>query len=75
MAHGIQSARKLSPEQISRVDEILDRLLDLPEARRGEARRDLNTDDPLVDAEIDSLLTAIERSAGFLTTMPWSHDE
>jgi hypothetical protein len=48
--------------------------LDLPEARRGEARRDLNTDDPLVDAEIDSLLTAIERSAGFLTTMPWSHD-
>jgi TolA-binding protein len=67
MAQGTQSTSKLSSGQITRVDQILDQLLDLPEGLREEARRDLNTDDPLVNAEIDSLLTAIEASTGFLT--------
>lgn len=75
MAQGIQGTSKLSREQISRVDEILDRLLDMPESGRREARRELITEDALVNAEIDSLLTAIERSTGFLTTGSGSPDK
>lgn len=75
MAQGIQGTSKLSPEQFSRVDEILNRLLDMPDSQRWEARQDLLTEDASVNAEIDSLLTAIERSTGFLTTSGSSDQE
>jgi non-specific serine/threonine protein kinase/serine/threonine-protein kinase len=68
MAEGTQGTAKLTPEQISRVYQIVDQLLDEPAGRREEARRGVNTEDPLVNAEIDSLLSAIDASTGFLTT-------
>jgi non-specific serine/threonine protein kinase/serine/threonine-protein kinase len=65
---GTRSTSRLSSAQISRVDQILDQLLELPEDRRVAAWQDLSTEDPQVNAEVTSLLTAIEASTGFLTT-------
>lgn len=57
----------LSPEQRSRVDALLDDLLDLPEEKRIRALRDRNEEDASVIAEVESLLRAANASIDFLT--------
>ncbi len=53
-------------EQLDRVDQLLDELLDLPpEHRIAELRR--RNEDPGVQAEVESLLQAARASTGFLS--------
>src|SRR5579863_9719317 len=61
-----QTASSLSPEQRSRVDAVLDELLDLPDTERLKRVHALGTEDPAVLAEVESLLLAARASGGFL---------
>jgi non-specific serine/threonine protein kinase/serine/threonine-protein kinase len=65
-----QNALSLSAEQMARVDEILDPLLDLPEEDRLAALADQPIPDPAVAAEVLSLLKAANDSRDFLTSLP-----
>jgi non-specific serine/threonine protein kinase/serine/threonine-protein kinase len=63
-----KTAPSLSPEQRSRVDAVLDELLDLPDAERLRSLGARGTEDPAVLAEVESLLLAARASGGFLET-------
>jgi len=58
----------LSPDQLARVDALLDDLLDLPVESRTSALDRKCSDDPAVQAEVRSLLTAAKALGGFLST-------
>ncbi|HEY4215263.1 MAG TPA: serine/threonine-protein kinase [Steroidobacteraceae bacterium] len=60
----------LSPQQKSQVDALLDRLLDVPEGERlTELSRD-PTSDPVVRAEVESVLRAAQSAGDFLVRKP-----
>lgn len=59
---------ELSAEQRSRVDALLDELLDLPEERRGAALDAHGLDDSAVAGEVESLLRAARASADFMSS-------
>ncbi len=56
----------LNEEQRTRIDALLDQLLDLPQERRAEAMQALRSEDPAVLEEVRSLLHATESSDDFL---------
>jgi len=56
----------LTAQQRIRVDGLLDELLDLPEEARASHLRDLQDEDPIVLAEVESLMLAAQASGGFL---------
>ncbi len=57
----------LSANQLARVDELLDELLDLPAESRTSVLDRKSTDDPAVLAEVRSLLKAAKAVGGFLS--------
>jgi hypothetical protein len=63
-----QGTTKLSPEQLARVDECLDELLDLPVEEQLSTLRSRSIDDPRVAAEVESLLRAAQASSKFMAT-------
>jgi eukaryotic-like serine/threonine-protein kinase len=75
MAPPDTTARRLSPEHRSRVDAILDELFDLPDSERAESLATRSDEDPLVLAEVESLLLAARAAGGFLETSPLSASE
>jgi predicted Ser/Thr protein kinase len=56
----------LTAQQRSRVDALLDELLDLPEEARASRLRDRQGEDPIVLAEVESLMLAAQASGNFL---------
>ena len=61
-----QGISGLSPEQLARVDECLDELLDLPVDEQLATLRSRSIDDPRVAAEVESLLRAAQSSSKFM---------
>ena len=57
----------LTAQQRIRVDALLDELLDLPEEARASHLRDLQDEDPIVLAEVGSLMLAAQASVSFLS--------
>lgn len=57
----------LTPQQRTRVNALLDDLLELPQAERAAALECRHVDDPAVLAEVHSLLSALNASETFLT--------
>jgi len=70
-----QTAPSLSAEQRTRVDAILDELLDLPDSQRVEDLRRRSSEDPWVLAEVESLLLAARAAGGFLETPAYAGTE
>ena len=58
----------LSAAQRSRVDELLDALLDQPEEARADYLDRNSGDDPAVRQEVESLLRAAQQLGEFLAT-------
>ena len=56
----------LTAQQRRRVDALLDELLDLPEETRASHLSDRRDEDPLVLAEVESLMRAAQSSSRFL---------
>ncbi len=61
-----QTTPDLTDQQRSRVDALLDELLDLPEPARAARLNDRHIEDPRVRAEVESLLLAAHASERFL---------
>jgi predicted Ser/Thr protein kinase len=61
-----QTTSGLTDQQRSRVDTLLDELLDLPEETRAAHLSDRHVEDPIVLAEVESLLLAARASGSFL---------
>ena len=57
----------LSAEQQTEVDALLDDLLDLPVDRRAQRLRSRHVTDPVVLAEVESLLRAAQNAGSFLS--------
>jgi tetratricopeptide (TPR) repeat protein len=70
MQPGTLDTSTLSPQQIARVNALLDELLDLPEEHRIGALRQRAIDDPLVTAAVERWLDAVHASSDFLSTPP-----
>jgi non-specific serine/threonine protein kinase/serine/threonine-protein kinase len=62
-----QAHSGLTDQQRSRVDALLDELLDLPEETRPAHLSDRQSEEPVVLAEVESLLLAAHASSGFLS--------
>ncbi|HEY4972922.1 MAG TPA: serine/threonine-protein kinase, partial [Steroidobacteraceae bacterium] len=67
MQPSVQTSSGLTDQQRSRVDALLDELLDLPEDTRASHMSDRIDEDPMVLAEVDSLMRAAQASASFLS--------
>jgi non-specific serine/threonine protein kinase/serine/threonine-protein kinase len=64
-----QTISGLTDQQRGRVDTLLDELLDLPQEMRAAHLRNRHIEDPMVVAEIDSLLRAADASGDFLSVL------
>lgn len=75
MQPGTLCSSTLSPQQIERMNALLDELLDLPEAQRIGALRRCSVEDPQVAAAVERWLHAVHASSEFLSTSPLARME